>query len=87
MCLFFHFRSEWDGQYKGGKAKGRVTRDLEKKGKAIKINLNAKTVDFLLIRNVAKDLIPQKRTDLQVHVKMDTLWTFKLDRCDILNQG
>jgi len=71
----------------GREGKGTSDKGLGKKGKAIKINLNAKTVDFLLIRNVAKDLIPQKRTDLQVHVKMDTLWTFKLDRCDILNQG
>ena len=62
MCLFFHYRSEWEARYKRAASWQRDEwhRLWKKREKAIKNYLNAKALDFLLIRNVANGLISRK---------------------------
>ena len=60
VCFFIADLSGTRGT-RGRKGKGTSDKGLGKKReKTIKIYFNAKTVDFLLIRNVANGLIPEK---------------------------
>lgn len=61
MCLFFHYRSEWDARYKrAARQRDEWQGTWKKRENPIKVYLNDKKFDFLLFCNVANDLIPEK---------------------------